>query len=82
MVDGLCVGKLEYRMRLVDLLEIGLQETACNTAAEHRRSLISRVVRAGGGEKERRGERGEEKGGKKIQIFGAFEGVFYFIVDC
>ena len=29
-----------------------------------------------------RGERGEEKGGKKIQIFGAFEGVFYFIVDC
>ena len=34
------------------------------------------------GEKERRGERGEEKGGKKIQIFGAFEGVFYFIVDC
>ena len=34
------------------------------------------------GEKGRRGERVEEKGGKKIQIFGAFEGVFYFIVDC
>ena len=35
VVDGLCVGEFEACVCLVDLLEVGLEETAGDTAAKH-----------------------------------------------
>ena len=35
MINTLCVGKLEQRMTLVDLLQICLQKPPSNAATEH-----------------------------------------------
>jgi hypothetical protein len=46
MIYRACVGELEQRVRLVDLLEVRLQEATGDAAAEHPRCV------GGGGKRE------------------------------
>lgn len=62
VVDGLCIGKLEYGMGVVYLLQVGLQQTACDTAAEHRYS------QADAGEASGRRSEGPEQGAMFEQL--------------